>query len=282
MTNRRVFPGMLLLAAMPVILLATGFAGPAAAQGIDSVFKDFKRTGKYLLAVNGKPVPAAEIYLNESIPAYMVITPSLPSPVLLTPGSNMAVEAVPMAKIVRQPDGTVALTADADPKPQGQFKVEGEKVVFASGGRNASLAPNPPLLGVRNAPALKNHSPEYMVTARNYKPNGQALAVLKKQATPVKVRVFFGSWCPHCQEHLPFLMRVQDELGASSKIQFEYYGLPPRFTNDPEAKKYNVDGVPLGIVLVNGKEVGRIRGGNWSAPETALSNILRGKATASR
>ncbi len=278
MTNRRVFPGMLLLA----VLLTTGLLGPVAAQGIDSVFKDFKRTGKYLLAVNGKPVPSAEIYLNETIPAYMVITPSLPSPVLLTPGSNMAVEAVPMAKIVRQPDGTVALTADADPKPQGQFKVEGEKVVFASGGRNASLAPNPPLLGIRNAPALKNHSPEYTVAARKYKPNGPALAALKKQATPVKVRVFFGSWCPHCQEHLPFLMRVQDELGANSKIQFEYYGLPPRFTNDPEAKRYNVDGVPLGIVFVNGKEMGRISGGNWSAPETALSNILTRKATAGK
>lgn len=275
--NRRVFPGMLLLA-----LLATALAGPAAAQGIDSVFKDFKRTGKYLLSVNGKAVPAAEIYLNETIPAYLVITPSLPSPVLLTPGGGMAVEAVPMAKVVRQADGTVALTADADPKPQGQFKVEGEKVVFATGGRNASLSPNPPLLGMRNAPALKDHSPEYVVTARNYKPNGQALAALKKQATPVKVRVFFGSWCPHCREHLPFLMRVQDELGAGSKIQFEYYGLPQRFANDPEAKKYNVDGVPLGIVFVNGKEIGRIRGGNWSAPETALTNILSGRAAASR
>lgn len=275
MTNRRVFPGMLLLALIVV-------AGPAAAQGIDGVFKDFKRTGKYLLAVNGKPVPAAEIYLNETIPAYMIITPALTTPVLLTPGGGMAVEAVPMAKIVRQPDGTVALTADADPKPQGQFKVEGEKVVFTAGGRSASLAPNPPLLGMRNAPALKNHSPEYVVTARNYKPNGQALAALKKQATPVKVRVFFGSWCPHCREHLPFLMRVQDELGANSKIQFEYYGLPPRFTNDPEAKRYNVDGVPLGIVFVNGKEIGRIRGGNWSAPETALNNILSSKTAASR
>lgn len=275
--NRRVFPGVLLLA-----LAAATLAGPATAQGIDSVFKDFKRTGKYLLSVNGKPVPAAEIYLNESIPAYLVITPALTTPVMLTPGGGMAVEAVPMAKVVRQPDGSVALTADADPKPQGQFRVEGEKVVFTAGGRSASLAPNPPLLGMRNAPALKNHSPEYVVTARNYKPNAQAVAALKKQATPVKVRVFFGSWCPHCREHLPFLLRVQDELGASSKIQFEYYGLPPRFSNDPEAKKFGVDGVPLGIVLVNGKEMGRISRGDWAAPEAALSRILSGKATASR
>ena len=56
MTNRRVFPGMLLLAAM----LATSLAGPVAAQGIDSVFKDFKRTGKYLLAVNGRALRGSD------------------------------------------------------------------------------------------------------------------------------------------------------------------------------------------------------------------------------
>ena len=267
-----------------IFLLALAAALPVLAQpaqpAIDSVFKDFKRTGEYLLMVNGKPAPAYEIYKNDDMPAYLIVSPAFPSAVLLTP-RTMAVETVASAKIVRQKDGTVALAADADMKPQGEFKLEGDKVVFTSDGRKGSLGPNPPLLGTQKAPALKNHSPEYVVGARAYKPNAQVVAALKKTAKPAKVKVFFGSWCSHCKQHLPHLLRVEDEL-KGSKIQFEYYGLPQRFSSEPEAKKYGVDAVPLGIVFVNGKEVGRIRNNDWGAPETKLSGILSGQGTVGR
>lgn len=264
----RIFPILLLLAL------------PALAQPpVDAVLKDFARTGEYLLMVNGKPAPAYEIYKNDTLPAYLILSPALPSAVLLTP-RTMAVETVPAAKVVRQ-NGTAALAADADLRPQGQFKLEGDKVVFTADGRQGSLGPNPPLLGLQKAPALKNHSPEYIVTARGYKPNPQVVAALKKRAKPVKVKVFFGSWCPHCREHLPYLLRIEEEL-KGSPFQFEYYGLPQRFANEPEAKKYRVDGVPTGIVFVDGKEVGRISRADWESPETRLNSILNGKAGATR
>lgn len=263
---------------LPLLLLA---ALPALAQPpVDAVLKDFARTGEYLLMVNGKPAPAYEIYKNDTLPAYLILSPALPSAVLLTP-RTMAVETVPPAKVVRQQDGKVALAADADLKPQGQFKLEGDKVAFTADGRKGSLGPNPPLLGLQKAPALKNHSPEYVVSARGYKPNAQVLAALKKRAKPVKVKVFFGSWCPHCREHLPYLMRVEEEL-RGAPFQFEYYGLPQRFANEPEAKKYRVDGVPTGIVFVDGKEVGRISRADWESPETRLNSILNGKTGAAR
>ena len=273
--KHRIFPGLLLL-----LLAVPALAQPAPQPAVDAVLKDFSRTGKFLLMVNGKPVPAYEIYQNENLPAYLILSPSLPSAVLLTAGT-MQVETVPAAKIVRQKDGTVGLAADAQPKPQGQFKLEGNRVVFAADGRQGSLGPNPPLLGLRKAPALKNHSPEYIVTARGYKPNAQVLAALKKTPKPVKVKVFFGSWCPHCREHLPFLLRVEEEL-KGAPIQFEYYGLPERFGNEPEAKKYRVDGVPTGIVFVDGKEVGRISRNDWASPETRLNSILNAKAGAAK
>jgi thiol-disulfide isomerase/thioredoxin len=268
--KHRIFPALLFVLALPAL------GQPA----VDSVLKDFARTGEYLLMVNGKPAPAYEIYKNDTLPAYLILSPALPSAVLLTP-RTMAVEAVPPAKVVRQKDGTVGLAADADLKPQGQFKLEGDRVVFTSDGRKGSLGPNPPLLGLQKAPALRNHSPEYVVSARGYKPNAQVLAALKKRAKPVKVKVFFGSWCPHCREHLPYLMRVEEEL-KGAPIQFEYYGLPQRFTNEPEAKRYRVDGVPTGIVFVDGKEVGRISRADWESPETRLNSILNGKAGATR
>jgi thiol-disulfide isomerase/thioredoxin len=271
--KHRIVPALLFAVALPAL-------AQAPQPAVDGVLKDFGRTGEYLLMVNGKPAPAYEIYKNEALPAYLILSPALPSAVLLTP-RTMAVETVPVAKIVRQKEGTVGLAADAALKPQGQFKLEGDKVVFTSDGRKGSLGPNPPLLGLQKAPALNNHSPEYVVSARGYKPNPQMLAALKKRAKPVKVKVFFGSWCPHCREHLPYLMRVEQEL-KGAPIQFEYYGLPQRFTNDPEAKKYRVDGVPTGIVFVDGKEVGRISRADWESPETRLNSILNGKAGAAK
>ncbi|MEA2563985.1 MAG: hypothetical protein QOH06_5489 [Acidobacteriota bacterium] len=268
-----IVPGLLLALALPAL-------AQAPQPAVDGVLKDFVRTGEYLLMVNGKPAPVYEIYKNDSLPAYLVLSPALPSTVLLTP-RTMSVETLPTAKVVRQKEGTIGVAADADLKPQGQFKLEGDRVVFTSEGRKGTLGPNPPLLGLRKAPALKNHSPEYMVGARGYKPNAQVLAALKKRTKPVKVKVFFGSWCPHCKEHLPYLLRVEEEL-KGAPIQFEYYGLPQRFSSDPEAQKYRVDGVPTGIVFVDGKEVGRISRGDWASPETRLNSILNGKAGATR
>lgn len=288
MMHSRIVPGAflaLLIAAGAVAAPPAKPAAPASAGkpvAVDSVLNGFTRTGEYLLMVNGKPAPAAEIYRNDRLPAYLIVTPAFPNPVLLMAGS-MAVETVPAAKLVRQPDGSMAVAADADTRPQGKFGLQGDRVVFASEGRKATLGSNPPLLGARKAPDLKNHSPEYMVTARNYAPKPAVIAALKKEKKPVRVKVFFGSWCPHCKQHLPYLMRVEDDLrGSGSTIQFEYYGLPKGFTNEPEAKKYNVDGVPLAIVFVNGREAGRITGGGWESPETSLSNILAGKPVPAR
>lgn len=272
MTHSRLYARTLLAA----LLLAV----PAFAQNVDSVFRDFHRTGDFILMVDGKAAPNAEIYKSDVAPAYLILTSALPSPVLLTPRA-MAVETVSIMKVAKQKDGTVDLLADAQTVPQGQIRLEGEKVLFNSEGHRLSLNPRPPLLGARKSTDLRTHSPEYVAKARGYTPNGQAVAALRKETRPVRVRVFFGSWCPHCKEHLPYLMRVEEELKKSgSKMQFDYYGLPPGFGNEPEAKKFKVSGVPLGIVYVNGREVGRISGGAWSAPDVALRNILNGGATA--
>jgi thiol-disulfide isomerase/thioredoxin len=287
MTHSRIVPGALLallIAANAAVAAppAKPPAAPAKPVAVDNVLNGFSRTGEYLLMVNGKPVPAAEIYRNDRLPAYLIVTAAFPNPVLLMAGS-MDVETVAAAKLVRQPDGTMAVAADAETRPQGKFRLQGDKVAFASEGRNATLGSNPPLLGTHKSPDLKNHSPEYMVTARGYTPKPAVIAALKKEKKPVKVKVFFGSWCPHCKQHLPYLLRVEDEIrGSGTGIQFEYYGLPKGFTNEPEAKKYNVDGVPLAIVFVNGREAGRITGGGWESPETSLSNILAGKPVPAR
>ncbi len=264
-TPRR--PAALLLA----FLASLCVAGAAAAQvPSDAVLRGFEPTGDYVLWVGGKPVNA-EIYQAEAVPAILVLSSSLPSPVMLMP-RQQSVETVHIMKVAKQKNGTIDLLADAVLEPQGQFKVVGEDVAFTVDGRQAQLKTKPPLLGAKNAAALRAYSPSYGRGAQAYRPNGQQIAALKKAAKPVKVRVFFGSWCPFCKEYLPHLLKVEEQL-KGSKVQIEYFGLP-RDLKHPEAQRLNVHGVPVGIVYIGGREVGRISGEGWKTPEAALAKIV--------
>ena len=115
-------------------------------------------------------------------------------------------------------------------------------------------------------------------------PNAQMLAALRKQAQPVRVRVVFGSWCPHCKEMLPHLLRIEDEV-KGSKIQFEYFGLPrpPAAWQDPEAQRLQVRGVPTAVIYNSkGQEIGRLVDNDWLSPEAALNRVLGGGGKAGR
>ncbi len=259
--------------------LAVFAALPARGQAVpsDSVLRGFQATGEYILLVNGQADNASEVFVNQSVPAYLILPTAL-SPILITPGSG-TVATVPKAKIIRQKDGTVDLMADAEPKPQGKLVIGNGRVDFTVEGKKAALSSKPPLLGPRKAADLKQHSPEYVKAAKTYAPNATSLAALKKEAKPVRVRVFFGSWCGHCKEVLPHILRVEDEIrGSGSKIQFDYHGIPKDF-RDPEFQRLKLGGVPTGIVYVNGREVGRLETNDWNNPEVVLARLLGGTKT---
>ena len=265
-------------AALFIAALAATSVSRAQGAPSDSVLRGFQPTGEFALLVDGIPVPKAEIYQNDGIPAILVMTSALPSPVLLTPRAG-TVETVHIMKIAKQPNGSVDLLADAVLAPIGRFQMAGENVRFAYEGRKVSLNPKPPLTGLRQGAELKAHNPQYVRTASGYQPNGAAIASLKKEPKPVTVRVFFGSWCPHCRTHVPYILKVEDAL-KGSQVKFEYFGLPrpPEAWQHPEVKKLKVGGVPTGIVYVNGKEAGRITGEGWESPEVQLNRIVNGQA----
>jgi thiol-disulfide isomerase/thioredoxin len=270
---RRAVSGLLVAAAVCTAFPAHGQGAPS-----DSVLRGFQPTGDYILLVNGQADAKAQVYVNRSLPAYLVL-PSTLSPILITPRAG-TVETVQLLKVAKQKDGSVDLLADADLRPQGKFTLAGERVDFSSEGKKLSLSPKPPLLGLKKAADLKAHTPDYVQSAKKYTPNAQSLAALKKQAKPVRVLVFFGSWCPHCKEMVPHLLRVEDEL-KGSKIQFDYRGIPRDF-KDPEVTKLNIREVPTAIIYINGQEVGRLVRNDWNTPEVVLSKVLSSAAKAGK
>ena len=258
--------GLVTLAPVP----AAGQRAPA-----DHVLRDFEHTGDYQLMINGKQVPA-DIYMSQRAAAILVMSSAFLSPVLLTPGLGVA-QTVNLMKVQKQPNGSIDLLSDAVVSTQGALDIQDDGVRFKADGISAALVTTPPLLGLRRADEVTAHNPEYLPRAASYTPNPQAVAALKKEQRPVTVRIYYGSWCPHCREIVPHVIKLE-QLLRGAKVRFEYFGLPPNFGKEQPAIQNNIKAVPTGIVYLGGKEIGRVADNAWTAPETALAAILGGKA----
>ncbi len=250
---------------------------PAAAQGAvpaDAVFQGFKPTGEFLFSLGGKDIKDAEVYQSDRAGAYLIIAPSLSSPLLINTRTQM-VESVSFMKVQKNADRSIDLLADASFDQVGKFTVNGQKVAFQVKGQEAGLRARPPLLGLQTSDSLKSYKTEYAFRAEEYKTDPALVAKLKAETRNVRVRVYFGSWCPVCGRLVPKVMKLADEL-KGSKVQVEYYGLPQPMSDDPITAKENLNGVPTAIVYVDGKEFGREDGHTLGQPEQAFLNALAG------
>jgi thiol-disulfide isomerase/thioredoxin len=263
--------------AVAALVLLPALAGGALAQPpVDAVLRDFQPSDEYILELGGKAVPKAEIFQTEKVGAVLILAPELASAVLINPRGG-SVETLIPAKIVRRPDGALDILADAVLKRQGTFELKDDDVRFTVDGKAAAIKPKPPILGLHRAADLRAYGARYEQRAKAYAPDAPVIAALKKQPRDIVVKIYFGSWCPHCQKQVPKAMRVEQEL-AGSHIRFEYFGLPHAVGQDPEARRVGVSGVPTGILYSAGREVGRINGGEWDSPESAIRDILASAA----
>jgi thiol-disulfide isomerase/thioredoxin len=263
------------------LTLAAGLLALLAARGLvaqsvpaDAVLRDFKPDDDYVLEIDGQ-TQNGEVLRSDRVPAFMVINSQLAQPTLLLPREG-TVDTVSIMKLARRADGTVDILADAELQSVGRFTFDsgGENILFSVDGHKVALRQKPYLLGLQDLQSVLAYSSGYRTSAAAYKPDAQAVAALRADAQSARVRVYFGSWCPHCKHFLPFMLRVAEEL-KGSKLQFEFYGLPSPFDKEPQAVAEGIRGVPTGIVYVGGKEVGRIEGNkDWDSPEKALVQVL--------
>ncbi len=254
--------------ALAALAAHTALAQPPA----DSLFNGFEQSGDFLFELGGKDLAHAEVYLSDRAMAYLIIAPELSSPVMILPRKG-TVESVHLMGVARRANGTVDLLADAEMNELGKFRIDKQQVIFEVKGQPAKLKPKPPLLGLQPAEALKAYKPDYARGAADYKTRAQPLAALKAQQRDVRVRFYFGTWCPACSRLMPGILRVAGEL-EGSKVRFEYYGLPKPMGDDPIAEREKIHSIPTGVVYVGGKEVGRLEAGQLSSPEVALRTLL--------
>lgn len=255
-------------------------AAPATAQAVDSLLAGFEPSGDWVLAVDGQEKPKARIYYSKGARAIIVRSADFPSPVLLDVAGR-SVQTLDLMKVAERPDGSLDVLADAVLQPSGALTLTGKEASFTVAGRKGVLTEAPFQVGDRTGAQLLESSAWYRYSAARYTPDAETLGRLRAEKRDVRLLTFFGTWCPHCKEHLPHLLKVEQMLDGSG-IDFDYYGLPPtRVADEPQARKFGINGVPIGVVMVDGREVGRISGSGWYAPERALADVLAGAKPAS-
>ncbi len=265
--HRRPGMALILLAALIPAALPLHAQAPA-----DATFSEFKPNGDFLFELGGEVLKHAEIYLSDKAASYLVIAPELGSPLLIMPRAG-SVESVSFMKVAKREDGTIDLLADAAFNRLGQFKISGQQILFQVKGQPAKLKAKPPLLGGQPAEALRSYKPEYSRLADEYTPEAKYLGDLREQGDALRVRVYFGTWCPVCGRLVPRVIKLADEL-EGSKVRFEYYGLPQPMSDDPITKADKLHGVPTAIVYLGDKEVGRLSGGDLNAPEKSIARLV--------
>lgn len=266
-------------AALALVTLAfhsIGSTAPARGQGGDGSMRGFLLVGDYRLVVDGKEVTKAEVYKSSRAASVLLISPDWESPVLLTPARG-AVDAVNLLKVSRINAEAIDLLPGAVFRSLGTYRMAEEDIVFTAFGKVSRLEPRPWLLKLQTGAKMLEHDASYQRRANAYPVDAAVLNELKKQTRSARVLVFFGSWCPHCQMNLPKILKLEKELAGAGNVKFDYYGLPKgtEFSTDAEVQRYKIDSVPTGVVLVDGKEIGRLDGDGWVKIETTLRDLLK-------
>ena len=223
----------------------------------------------------------AQVCRSLEVPAAFLVSPSpFGRPVFITTGPLMARLLNP-ARITR---------AEADPEvvrvdtsgPQDDFlsvRPDGDDLVVARDGLTMTLKASPPLLGDHTLEELLQALPEYRRSAARYEPDAGAVAKLRRVTQPTELLVVFGSWCPHCAEKVPRLVRVLGDV-SSAPIAVTFHGVPHEGAPDPIIDELHIAGLPTAIVRRSGKEVARMEGDGWLAPERTLSTLIATPARA--
>ncbi|HVR31056.1 MAG TPA: thioredoxin family protein [Thermoanaerobaculia bacterium] len=249
-------------------MLALVGAVPLAAQNLSG----FTPSEDYMVEIDGQPAPTAHVYWSQSARAFLIVAKELPAPLLVEPVSRQ-VRSVPLVKLASRSDGSVGILEGAALTPKAVIDTSQGPASFSVDGRMIKLVEKPALVGWQTLDSLGSYSAKYAERAAAYEPKAGVVNDLRARGEDVRLTVFFGSWCPFCQQKVPLAMKLAREL-VGSNVKIDFYGLPRLFSGDAQAKRYGIKSVPTGVVFVGGKEVGRISADGWASPETTLDQIV--------
>ncbi len=258
-----------------LILILLSVAGQLTATAQSPLDIEYKFTDNLDLDINGSLVPSTMFQSVRGLPSILILSDDLDAPLLLDLTEQTARKA-DAEKLSGEPRTGLVLADGATVDDYGAFDLSEDIVKLTVGGKEITIKQRPFLLGLQEAQDLKAYSLRYVYGSEDFELDAGILDTLRQTQDEVRVRIYFGSWCPHCQQHVPALVRLADELKGSA-IDFEFYGLPPGFGEEPEAAANDIGAVPTGVVYISGQESGRMSSG-WEHPEGVLLDIIDGSS----
>jgi thiol-disulfide isomerase/thioredoxin len=252
------------------LLLAGGLPGALRAATVDVA-----PTGQLRAETKGPGGPSARVYRSlDAPPAFLVMDSVYGRPVYVTTGPTSA-RLIAADRVTPSPADPEMLRIDTG-GPQQDFlavRFSGPNLILDRDGLTLTLAQAPPILGERSGDQLLEALPEYRRNAARYHPDKAAVDILRRSTQPVEFLVFFGSWCSHCEEMVPRLLKVMQEAQGTG-ITVRFHGVPADGAPDKLADQMGVRSLPTGVLRKGDKEVGRFDVDDWETPEKSLVRLV--------
>ncbi len=167
------------------------------------------------------------------------------------------------------------LPADA---PAYAFSIDGPIIRFEADSRKVRILrvlDRPALIGEVAVDELLAERAEYRAATNDYTPDVTAMRAVSSYDKPLKIDIYFGTWCPHCKKYMPKILRIARDAG-NSKIVFNPVGVPKNFgTEEGPWSDKKIQTIPTVIISQNGHEITRLSTHDAALPEVELAGILQ-------
>ncbi len=130
------------------------------------------------------------------------------------------------------------------------------------------------LYGRTTAEQLYFDFPVWKEVYNLYTPDQKAMKELRNLTRPVKVKIFFGTWCKDSRKNVPRFFKV---IEGMKNFDVELVAVDRGLDAEgEETGKFNIQRVPTFIFLEKGHEIGRIIEHPVKSLEEDTVNILKG------
>lgn len=235
----------------------------------------FRRACRFTVARNGEPLAASRVY-ERTGSADLVAAPGDGTWLYVRPATRRFQPLEPASVRDAGERTVIVVPPPASGGRSLRFDRAAAALVLGDEG-GLAVIPTPDLLGETTEEAFLGLCPELQDRERNYEPDPDAVRELAACTRPITLEIYFGSWCPHCQQVLPRLLRVLRDAD-NEHLSVRLYALP-RQLDGTEGR--GVGKVPTIILLEGGTEIGRFHGLEGAPVERTLADLVRATAPAS-
>jgi thiol-disulfide isomerase/thioredoxin len=278
MTTRTPFASLsiLALAAAPAALAASP-AAPATSPPAVTAEVTCQPDYDFCIEVDGAFPAEARFYRAETRGKFFIDIPDMKSGYLMDLKAKK-MTAVPRDHFTRREDALIyrdGLPADA---PVYAFSLDGPIIRFEVDRRKVRILrvlDRPALVGEVPVDKLLADRAEYRAAMRAYSPDETSMRTVRSFDRPIRVDIYFGTWCPHCKVYMPKILRVASEANKSAVV-FNPIGVPKNFgTEEGPWTGKKIQTIPAVIVSRDGKEITRLSTHENALPEVELAGILQ-------